>query len=191
MQDNRLNQAMRPWPYIVAFFVAPVLCYVGVAIFRRHAPLPGILLLSGALSQITAWILFPKQAWRLLGPAPGRPSPNSAFLLLIPLFHWFWQYRMYYRLGDVIQQEAKRFPERNIEPAETLSKAFCHLFLVIQLAPCIMFLFFGRGTQAAVFGVVYALLFLLWLLDAIMMFWHYAKTVSQLAALKSKAAKTQ
>ena len=138
--------------------------------------LEGILVLFGPL---LALVLFSRKAWLLLPQQPRSPKPNAAFLLFVPIFNVFWQYRMLYRLGAVVTAEAANLDPKP-EVADAIPKAFCHLGWIAWLLLCASA--FGNPVPRLDFLVIAGgILGGLWLLCAIIMLSHFSNVISRIA----------
>ena len=187
---------MNPSIYLSLFIGWPAVWFVILSLFTHPAELFG-LVLSGSLQGILiacgpllAIVLFSRMAWRLLPPQQRSPSPNAAFLLFIPVFNVFWLYRMLYRLGTVVRDEANSLDPKP-EVAEAIPKAFCHLGWIAWLLIVIPGLAMPVGpssvriTAFVVPMIVGGIVATVWVLSGILMFTHISKVISRIANEKT------
>lgn len=186
---------MKPKAYMLGFWLPPAAIIIaGLMIAQSGQNVSsGLMSWLGAGPLIT-FLVFTRKAWLALDPQPKRPRPNEAFLLLIPIFNIFWQYRVIYPLGRVLQEDANKYNLKELEIGDSFSRVFCHLCWVSWLwviivsfmiwsAP-IHFSPFASSPSVVIvavvilFWVLFLAPFALWLALANLILWHYSTVIN-------------
>jgi hypothetical protein len=98
------------------------------------------------------FILTLRKALEKCAPQNRATSPDSTWLLLIPLFNMIWGFILYPRISDSLERE---FRQRNLpiepQPAKSLGLALA----ILQICSIIPFLGFLAGIGALICFIMY------------------------------------
>jgi hypothetical protein len=179
------NARMSAKVYLSVFFGIPALCFI-LAVVSGNKAFSDFMVSACQLSAFIGIVFFARKAWSLLSYRPDRRLPNSAWFLLVPIFNIFWTYYVIFPLGRIVSEEVKSRGMTDVEVADALSKAFCHLawvgWILIIVGAFGVLVSPGFG----VIGIAGAVLLLVWLVVTAIMFVHYSSVINRLMAAGAK-----
>lgn len=100
---------MSPQAYLLGFWSTPAFVVIAIMISASYGnnitarEMPWL-----GLGPLITYVVFIRKVWRSLDTQKGRPNPDEALLLFVPIFNMFWQYRVLYPIGRALQEDAAK-----------------------------------------------------------------------------------
>jgi hypothetical protein len=116
-----------------------------------------------------------------------------AFLLLIPIFNFYWQYVVIIPLGDLLSSKVKSRDLHNVKVNVAFSRLSCHV-MILAVPVLVIFAFLVFASRAfnpllllILLVILHGILLTLWLFMICAMFRNYSKAANALASVSSSS----